>query len=48
MNKVARFLFTGFVLSAMVIVLSLAFARSSAKKAAQENSQRAVKIIVAR
>ena len=48
MNKVGRFLFTGFILSAMVIILSLAFAQSSAKKAALANSHKGVRIVLAR
>lgn len=47
MNKVGRFLFTGFILSAVVIILSLAFPQSAAKRTAQANSQ-ANRIVLAR
>lgn len=48
MNKVGRFLFTGFILSAMVIIFSLTFLQTPGKKAVQANSHKAVRIVLAR
>jgi len=48
MNKLARFLLTGFALSVITIMLSLAFSQSSARKMPKHSAGNPVKVALAR